>query len=565
MRLTILCLLFLMVHSTISADIYCSSLTGSDSNPGTLQLPVKTIKRAIEKSEKETFSKIFLKAGDTFYENVKLDKNRTLSSYGVGPKPIISGLRFLYNDWVRGEFANSKWKEKASGNIWRYCLTDKEGIECFNPGGSSILNNVGSLINPDTKTLYNCRRVKFPGDLNENFDFYQSVEPDKKNPISSLDYLYCCYNGDEPPMIAVPVGCIGVELTCASIENIRVEFFGHHGISPHSVSRVSNCEVFGIGGMLHYLNMEETGHHWSCLGNGIEVYVTKGTTVFNITVENCHVSDCFDCGLSLQGGSNTDTTLTTGAKTVNVVFQNNVVTRCLQGWESFLHNPLKYLFKYENCYVRHNLFVNNGTTPFRYYDDKTHNSSVDYLGPTEVIDGMIIPEDDPIRRIRNRCQMLSTADFYSGMIIEDNTFAGHNYLSAHKGSRIIIDPGGESPVKPVDPVNPYLDIDPGLKPPTYTGVGIYENQIYNRNLIIIFPGDYLLLNSTYHYPECMIPTLDLPDFTELLNESIARYRKYTVDKTSVIKIVGYDFIQSNFPYTLEQAEKLRKLYNLNQE
>jgi len=567
MRLPILCLLFLMVHSTISADIYCSSSTGSDSNPGTLQLPVKTIKRAIEKNYNlPTY--ILLKKGDIFYENVKLPLGQKIGAYSYNSssdsKPVISGMRILTCPWVRGEFLNGVWREDENGKVWRYALTYQEAyfVKCFDTGGgSSELNNIGSLINPNTKQLYSCRRVKYPSQLSVNFDFYQSVIPKQENDISSLDYLYCYYDGDAMPPMAVPAGCTGVELSIGSVlKDVRVEFFGHHGISPGQSSWVSNCEVFGIGGKIQYLDLREVTNDkgelkpkypWVCLGNGIEVYVKKENTVSNITVENCHVSDCFDCGLSLQGG-NRDLPATTGTKAVNVVFQNNVVTHCLQGWESFLYNPSKFNFKYENCYVKHNLFVNNGrTTPFRYIDDETDSSSLTYLPAWEILDGMKILISNEMRRRRNRCQMLSTAEYPSGMIVEDNTFAGHNYLSAYK-QILTIDTIQVSPIKPL-----------GFYPDLTLFPIPYNNQIYNRNLIILYPEDYLLLNSTHHYPECLIPPLGLSNFSTLLTESIARFREYTSDETSVIKVIGYDLNIEKFPYTLEQAEELRWDYNLN--
>ena len=81
----------------------------------------------------------------------------------------------------------------------------------------------------------------------------------------------------------------------------------------------------------------------------------------------------------------------------NIVFRNNLITDCCQGWEDFLRNDPDV--KYENCRFENNIVVNAGESGFGYPESR-----------------------------KKRCNVLgNNYEGDRGMIIRNNTFVGGNY------------------------------------------------------------------------------------------------------------------------------------------
>ena len=95
--LLFLILIFGLSVTTIAKTIYVSSSMGNDQNSGlTMQDPKKSIKGAMEIGEE-----ICLKAGDIFYETLRLTK-KVVTRYGEGANPIICGYkRIIRPNWER--------------------------------------------------------------------------------------------------------------------------------------------------------------------------------------------------------------------------------------------------------------------------------------------------------------------------------------------------------------------------------------------------------------------------------------------------------------------------------
>ena len=75
---------------------------------------------------------------------------------------------------------------------------------------------------------------------------------------------------------------------------IKILVYGGHGISAKSNSTIRDCEIDAIGGKT------QVGYEvFTSLGNGIEFYVSEN--IRDCLVENCQISRCYDCGISIQG------------------------------------------------------------------------------------------------------------------------------------------------------------------------------------------------------------------------------------------------------------------------
>lgn len=362
----IFCILF--SYSCHSQTVYVSS-DGNDSNDGrTKTSPVKTIKCA--QSIGDT---ILLRRGNTFYENVVIRKG-VLGNYGEGKKPVLSGYKRI---------VNPQWEE-VGNNIWRICLTDDD-YSGFDTAGSSKLNNIGCIHEFDMDSIHG-RRMQFKSQLKKDWDFWQTEKHSHKD-IRDDDfdtlYLYLKKNPNELK-IEFSVAEIAVRVSNATIDGVRLEGFGF-GVSAGTHSEIRNCEIDAIGGM-----MVINDNYFASYGNGIEFWVSKNTE--DCLVENCVISRCYDCGVTIQGDGGGQATPR------NIIVRNNLLEQCCQGWEDFLRNDSNVV--YENCVFEDNLVLNSG-----------NNTGFGY----------------PPERFKY-CHVLgNNTEGDKGMIIRNNVFVGGNY------------------------------------------------------------------------------------------------------------------------------------------
>ena len=356
--------------SCCSATIaYVSSTCGNDSNDGfTPESPFKTIKHALTKSDL-----ILLKANDIFFSKGINLKGKSLSRYGKGSNPIIRGYKRLITP---------RW-EYVEDNIWKLCLADDifTGVDLQ---GSSMSNNIGCLYEYD-KDLIHGRKVQYKYELKEDWDIWQTERIGRDTPPEVFDSLYFYYEGNPNDLkLEFSIGCAAVLMEKSVIDG--VDFCGYgFGISAGTESVIRNCRIDAIGGMTQIRDGS-----YAVFGNGIEFYVSSNRE--NCLVENCIISRCYDCGVTIQASNYKQATPR------NIIIRNNLIDRCCQGWEDFLRNDSNVV--YENCVFENNVVVNSGNT-----------SGFGY----------------PASRFKY-CHVLGN-NFKGdkGMIIRNNTFVGGNY------------------------------------------------------------------------------------------------------------------------------------------
>jgi len=147
---------------------------------------------------------------------------------------------------------------------------------------------------------------------------------------------------------------------------------------------VRNCHIDAIGG-----RMISEGDSFICYGNGVEFYVSSD--ISDCVVENCWISRCYDCGVTIQGQNSGRATPR------NIIVRNNLIENCCQAWEDFLRNDNDVLF--DNCRFEKNMVLNSGESGFNY----------------------------PESRFK-RCHILgNNTEGDRKMIIANNTFIGGNF------------------------------------------------------------------------------------------------------------------------------------------
>lgn len=365
---SILFLLFTIESCMAENAVYVSSVYGDDRNPGTEIAPLKTIGCAIKRG-----NKIYLKAGETFFEYVEL-QNKSMTRYGEGPNPLICGFK---------RPIKPMW-ENVSENIWRINLSLDSYSGFSNPQGSSFSNNIGCIYEYDKDRLH-ARNVKYKSMLRKDWDIWQSDSFTKQSDPSIFDYLYLYYSGDPNKLnVEFSVGYrYGIKLINSSVNAVNVKGFGEGGVTLYGKCEVRNCRIDVIGG-----SIMQTTAYYVCLGNGIDFWLSHDA--YDCVIEDNYITRCYDCGCTLQGSG-------TNAHPKNVVFRKNLIGYCCQGWEDFLRNGPNNVF--ENCRFEDNIVVHAGTSDFGYDDSRFKYCNI--LGNN--IDG-------------NR-----------GMIIRNNQFYGGNY------------------------------------------------------------------------------------------------------------------------------------------
>lgn len=362
-------LFFLLVVNTNASVVYVSTTNGDDSFDGkTQEKPLRSIKKALLCSDT-----ILLKCGDVFYEDISL-YNHFLSYYDEGVKPRISGYKRI---------KSAHW-EREQDNIWKIRLAGN-GFSGFLQHSSSLFNNVGGLHEYDIDSIHG-RKLQFKNQLKEDWDFWQTNHYKHENTSATdFDFLYL-YLSQDPNLLNIEfsVGAIGVTMRHSTIDGIRIEGFGRHGILGWSGSVIRNCDIDGIGGMTQ-IGYEK----FVSLGNGIEFYISED--ISNCLVERCRISRCYDCGITIQGAKYGQATPT------SIIVKNNLITNCCQGWEDFLRNDDNIV--YHNCSFLDNIILNSGKTSGFNYPSRFKYCHI--LGNNFKGD--------------------------KGMIIRNNTFVGGNY------------------------------------------------------------------------------------------------------------------------------------------
>lgn len=368
--LTYVFLIFCPLCNGFPQEVFVSSSIGSDDNTGSTKSdPLKTIGMAKKKG-----GTIYLKAGDVFYEYTNLYKQK-MQRYGEGENPELRGMRYI----VKGQWKN------VNENIWKLDLT-RLGASGYPLMGTSELNNVGCFYEYEKDVIHGHRKYSLES-LNVDWDFFQCTAEDyNKKGSKCFDFVYLFLQGNPNALeLAITVGShYGLTLNDSDVEGVNISGFGTGGINLIGTSSVKGCRIDIVGGSM-MLNSEEN----VCLGNGIDFWLYR--TSADCIIEGNYISRCYDCGCSIQGAR-------AGMATPrNIVFRDNLIAWCCQGWEDFLRNDSTV--KFENCRFEKNIVVFAGNSGFGYPESR-----------------------------QKKCNVLgNNIDGDRGMIIRKNIFVGGNY------------------------------------------------------------------------------------------------------------------------------------------
>lgn len=329
---------FLFIEHIYASTIYVSSSYGNDMNDGVESiLPKATVTDAI-KTNADT---ILLYAGDVFYESVNV-YDKVISRYGRGHNPTICGFRRVIQP---------KW-DRIAENVWKISLLD-DNYTGFPISGSSISNNICCLYEFDKDRVHG-KKVRYQKELTSDWDFWQT-ERIMDATAEDYDNLYLYYSKN-PNDLKLEFSVYNIGITCNNciIDGINLIGFGF-GISAKERTIIRNCKIDVIGG-----RMVDEGWRYTCYGNGIEFYVSRD--IFDCVVEDCYISRCYDCGITIQASEQGQATPR------NITVRNNMIYQCCEGWEDFLRNDENVLF--DNCVFEENMVLQSGDSGFGYTDGR---------------------------------------------------------------------------------------------------------------------------------------------------------------------------------------------------
>ena len=354
------------VSHSHSGAVYYVSPNGNDAlNGRTPKSAVRTISRAIGVSKQG--DAILLERGGCWREKIVVPEGRTISAYGEGRKPIISGSP---EDGSGAEKWTLDYADESGKKIWRFyndALTDVGAI-FFDGDGNFNYKGFARKQIPNVRFgKYTCRE-----NPEREFDYREELENmtlfHKWNTHTDCEIIPAdsavgsvflrCDKGNPGELFRnIEFNTRGHNITVrgnnVTIDNLCIVHTGGHGIGAGTVENltVTNCEIGWIGGSLQNYRKDEYGS-FIRYGNGIQVFGgCKG-----YTIENCYVYQCYDAGITHQYSIKSK-----GDCFMNdVLYRNNVITDCVYCIEYFLSETEEYRRSGENVLFEGNLLRRAG-------------------------------------------------------------------------------------------------------------------------------------------------------------------------------------------------------------
>lgn len=312
--------------------IYVSSSEGLTGNSGDNVLrPIADIRKAINEADT-----ILLKAGDVFFEGGLQLSGKMLSRYGQGVNPTICGFkRILTPRWTN-----------VGKNEWRLNIKE-DNYAGIILSGSSTSNNICVFHDYERDQIHG-RKVWKKEEMAMDWDFWQT-ETLSNAKGSEYDEVYL-YLTEDPNRLKLEMSIYdqALRVSNGTVDGVNFVGFGF-GISAGTRTTIRNCRIDAMGGRII-----PEGKGYICYGNGIEFWIGGTNDKEDCLVENCYVSRCYDCGITIQGSGGTTATPR------NIIIRNNLITNCCQGWEDFLRNNSDV--KFENCVFENNIILRSGNT-----------------------------------------------------------------------------------------------------------------------------------------------------------------------------------------------------------
>lgn len=308
---------------------YIDSVNGDDSNPGTIEEPLRSAD-ILKFLRLQKGDQVLFHTGSVFRSKFRCVYGVRYASYGEGEKPTFLGSE----DGSDSE----KWKKTDTENVWTFDAKFKDDV------GNIIFDNGSKCA---VKIAGSKNQV---GTVNDLVSDLQFLYDNKKI------YLYSEENPAER-FESIEIATYGHIITLASkctVEGLKLLYGGSHGIQGKSVHDVvvRDCEIGYMGGCRPEKDRNR-------LGNGVELW--KGA--MNVLVENCNVYQIYDAGLTFQSDNGIFK---------DIVFRNNEVYRCTYGFEYF--NGDRGILK--NISIEGNEFYYSGYGWGNQRPDPVHTSAV---------------------------------------------------------------------------------------------------------------------------------------------------------------------------------------------
>lgn len=297
--------------------VYYIANTGDDARDGT---DPRAPRRSLQKLNAGDTVKF--RRGDTFYGRIEPPPHTAYTSYGEGPKPVISQYkRALPSSW-----------EAMGGNVWRLDLAD---IGAYTGNTTNIDANAGFL--KVSGRIYAHKRFEAKA-LRQTWDFYNDERyvyvRAEKHPAELSDDI----------RIACNIGCMRFA------DNLRVSHLAFVGSGGHGISdtvrgaSISDCEFHELGGS-QLMGYERPDTRY---GNGIECWSNSS----DVTVERCRFSGIYDVAITMQGNK-------VERCWENMLFRDNVMwnnQQCFEIWS----DGGKEDTGFKNCVFENNVCLDSG-------------------------------------------------------------------------------------------------------------------------------------------------------------------------------------------------------------
>lgn len=368
--LIVAALLFFLSPRALS-ETYYVSIKGDDSLDGTSPAAAWCSLDRVNKANLKPGDAVLFRSGDIFRGNLRPCSGASGAAvlygrYGHGRKPIIEPSYDASDPSV--------WL-KVSDGLWKWVYNSELEI------GNIIINHGRSGC---------ARKVDFREDLDGTDLNFIWVEGERTVYLSSVKNPGERFRSLE---LAERRHVID-ECACHDVtyDGLWLRYGAAHGIGGDDVRNIiiRNCNVSWIGGSTNYLDNDGRSVRY---GNGIEFWCGAQ----DILVENCRVWECWDAGLTNQ--SNVDNVLQRnvvyrgnkvwnceysyeywqqgdGARTENVVFENNVCRNAGKGWghtQRWNPNAAHLMFydttaETDGFVVRNNVFSKTEDCGFRLFN-----------------------------------------------------------------------------------------------------------------------------------------------------------------------------------------------------
>ena len=313
-----------------------------------------------------------LRRGDVFYGTLEVkggidrDHRTTVTSFGEGPKPVISCTKNLRDD-------PGIWNLRYPNfNIWSMDLTNPAnytGVDSADANPGFLL--VDGAVMPWKR--FSC------DDVNGQWDF------------AGEDGRLHVYSTDNPALLShdirVAVNVHGVKLHSHTVvSNLAVKAVGAHGMfagwraTPTIDIRISDCVFENIGGSELVNFSPEIRVRY---GNGVEF----GSNCADAVVERCAFRGVYDVAFTMQGYPSA-----IGWKDISM--RDCLVVDCSQAFEIWCRKAPPGM-GFENCSFTGNRTVNVGggwgaltrpnrqcATPLLVYSTETDTMDIDVSGNT---------------------------------------------------------------------------------------------------------------------------------------------------------------------------------------